>query len=117
MPIMPDRNLIQHEWRAHGSCSGLTPAEYFGNIRAAYSRLRIPRTFGVRNGQARTAPEELAGLFSRSAGTLGPDSVRVACRNGELSEIRVCLSRNLEPIPCSNQVGECHSNLVVRPIP
>ena len=26
--IMPSKNLIIHEYRAHGTCSGLEPAQY-----------------------------------------------------------------------------------------
>lgn len=115
--IMPDRELIQHEWRAHGSCSGLSPTEYFGAIRTAYSRISIPAEF--RSGrQTRMAPEAVENMFERASGGAAGPSVRVACRQGELTEVRVCFSRNLDPIPCSNQVRECRAPTVfVRPIP
>src|SRR5690242_9316086 len=32
LDIMPDRHLIQHEWLAHGTCTGLPPSEYFREI-------------------------------------------------------------------------------------
>ena len=41
--LMPARGLIYHEWSAHGSCSGLGPAEYFALVRRAASSVAIPR--------------------------------------------------------------------------
>jgi ribonuclease T2 len=118
LPIMPDRGLIQHEWRAHGSCSGLSPSAYFGAIKRAFYRIKIPSEFSERGKPIRTAPEQVEQSFQSAAGFREAGSVRVACRQGELTEVRVCLSRNLEPIPCSNEVRECRMPAVsVRPIP
>jgi ribonuclease T2 len=118
LSIMPDRGLIQHEWRAHGSCSGLSAREYFAVMKTAYAKLRIPQPFDRTRHQIRARPADIERLFQAANGMRTPDSVRIACRQGELTEIRICFSRNLEPIPCSNEVRECHSeSLTVRSIP
>ncbi len=36
LDAMPSAGLIQHEWRTHGTCSGLDPATYFSDIVAGY---------------------------------------------------------------------------------
>jgi ribonuclease T2 len=40
--IMPSKNLVIHEYRAHGTCSGLAPDQYFGLARDLYERVGIP---------------------------------------------------------------------------
>jgi len=32
LEIMPSERLMNHEWRKHGTCSGLTPKQYFEGI-------------------------------------------------------------------------------------
>src|SRR5262245_12119006 len=43
--IMPSPTLIQHEWRTHGNCSGLTQADYFSTVRTAYRLVNIPKRY------------------------------------------------------------------------
>jgi ribonuclease T2 len=33
-----------------------------------------------------------------------PDGLTVTCRDGYIQEVRVCLSRELEPVPCGRDV-------------
>jgi ribonuclease T2 len=35
LDLMPARALILHEWREHGTCSGLAPQAYFEAVRSA----------------------------------------------------------------------------------
>ena len=43
--IMPSKNLVIHEYRAHGTCSGLEPAQYFAAARVLYERVSVPPRF------------------------------------------------------------------------
>jgi ribonuclease T2 len=36
--IMPDPGLIAHEWKTHGTCTGVSSSEYFNLIRSVLSR-------------------------------------------------------------------------------
>jgi ribonuclease T2 len=40
--LLPSMGLIGHQWRKHGSCSGLTQRDYFDVTRAARERISIP---------------------------------------------------------------------------
>jgi ribonuclease T2 len=46
---MPSRGLIQHEWAEHGTCSGLSPQDYFGEAEQAFKRVQIPGRVGRRS--------------------------------------------------------------------
>jgi ribonuclease T2 len=43
--LMPSKNLIIHEYRAHGTCSGLESAQYLGVARELYERVSVPPRF------------------------------------------------------------------------
>jgi ribonuclease T2 len=116
--IMPERSLIQHEWRAHGSCSGLSARDYFAMVKKAYARVTVPRQFEYRGHRIEAKPVDLEQMFQTEGGIGNSAAIRVACRGGELTEVRICLSRSLEPIPCANNVRECPApHVLVRPIP
>src|SRR5205085_838587 len=38
LDIMPSRDLVIHEWKKHGTCSGLSVKEYFARIRALFAK-------------------------------------------------------------------------------
>ena len=40
--IFPDSGLARHQWRKHGTCSGLDPASYFRAVRRAHGMVTIP---------------------------------------------------------------------------
>src|SRR5947209_2737856 len=42
LDMMPDLGLISHEWKTHGTCSGLDADTYFGKIRQAFQTVQIP---------------------------------------------------------------------------
>lgn len=111
--IMPDRALIQHEWRTHGSCSGLSSREYFSDIRQAFAEIRIPAQFSHPTASRTVSTARTERDFEAESGFDRTPAVRIACRGGELTEVRVCLSRNLQPIPCGPGVRECRESRVL----
>ena len=112
--LMPARGLVYHEWQAHGSCSGLEPAAYFALLRRAAASIRIPPTFQNPLVARITTPRAIAGEFVRANPSLRTEDIVVACSRGgvpRLTEVRVCLDRDLSPRACSaaTLAGSCRA--------
>lgn len=99
--IMPSPGLARHQWRRHGSCSGLAPGAYFGLARRAWERLRRPALLRRHERPVRLAPQVVADAFLAANPGLSPASLAVTCRDGLIHEVRICLDRELAPRPCT----------------
>jgi ribonuclease T2 len=93
--LYPDRGLARHEWRTHGTCSGLSPTEYFRAVRRARDKVAIPDPL-VSLGQAgQTTPQNVERAFAAANPGLRPDMISVTCRGSALQEVRICMDRDL----------------------
>ncbi|HUD24669.1 MAG TPA: ribonuclease T2 [Burkholderiaceae bacterium] len=100
---MPDERLIHHEWVVHGSCSGLSPHDYFITLIRAVARPSIPSEFDGSRPRRLTAPQIVA-AFVKENPSMSPRSLALRCTGDELEEVRICLSRDLHPQPCGRDV-------------
>lgn len=93
--IMPDWGLVQHQWRRHGTCTGLSMTEYFETTRAAWGRIKVPAEFGT-VGEPRTmSARDIESAFIAANSGLAEDGIGVSCEDGWLQEVRICLTRDL----------------------
>ncbi len=120
LPIMPSKRLIIHQWRKHGTCSGLSQREYFGKTREVFSRFLVPARYVAPSRTILTTPDELVHDFVNTNLWLKPEMLSVQCgrsRNrARLSELRVCFSRELKPIKCGhNERRTCRARTLVMP--
>ncbi len=98
--IMPSRNLIIHEYRAHGTCSGLEPDQYFGLARDLYERVNIPPRLSGMEGRLNLTPEEIEAEFLNANAWLKANMIVVSCRGQNLLDVRICFGRDLFPRAC-----------------
>jgi len=98
--IMPSKNLIIHEYRVHGTCSGLDPAQYFGVARELYERVSVPVSFLAPDADRLVSPDEIEREFLGANLWLKPEMISVTCRGANLLDIRVCFGRDLFPRSC-----------------
>lgn len=98
--IMPSGGLIGHQWRKHGSCTGLSHADYFSTLRRAWERIEIPAPFKEIRTDMDIAPEEAADAFVAANPGLDRNGMTVTCDARRLREIRICLTRELEFRSC-----------------
>jgi ribonuclease T2 len=117
LPYMLSASLIQHEWDTHGTCTGLSPAAYFLDVIQARSAVQIPVQMTSVEVPLTESPVQIEDQFAAVNATFPKNAFRTVCRNGELSEVRVCFTRDLKPIECPASVGECADTAMnVRPI-
>lgn len=117
MPLMPGKQLIQHEWSKHGTCSGLTVDNYFAAIEKLYTGLKIPDDFKKPADAAQTSPGAIESEFA-SANNAPKAAFRVSCPQNEFSAVEICLTKDLKYKACPSTVKECRSGQVkVRPVP
>ncbi|WP_305987282.1 ribonuclease T [Roseibium sp. MMSF_3544] len=100
--IMPSHGLVFHQWRKHGTCSGLEPDEYFDLTREAFERVAIPGAFAKLDKRSKAAPETVEKAFRLANPGLENDAMAVTCSRGELEEVRICLTKDLEFRSCEN---------------
>jgi len=102
--IMGSSGSAWHQWKKHGRCSGLGPDDFFALSRLAFARVTRPEVF-------RRLPREIAlpasvveqAFLADNPGTVA-DGVTVTCKAGRISEVRFCLTRDLEPRRCGSDV-------------
>jgi ribonuclease T2 len=115
--IMPSKNLIIHEWKKHGTCSGLAQRDYFGVTRQLYSRVRIPARFQQPTGYISTTPQQLEQEFIAANPGLDPNMINVVCGSQRrLREVRICFGKDLKLRACGhNEARDCNTPSMVLP--
>lgn len=102
LDIMPSPNLVIHEYRKHGTCSGLAPNDYFAFARKTFERVKIPPRFERPNEAFFVTPGEVVQSFVSINPQLKPDMIAVVCggSGNRMREIRICLDREGAPRAC-----------------
>ncbi|MCM5557724.1 ribonuclease T2 [Pleomorphomonas sp. NRK JP5] len=114
--LMTAPGLVRHEWRKHGSCSGLSPTDYFKTVRAAREAVRIPAAFRRLDTYVMVSPAEVEAAFLAANPGLRPGGVSVVCDGRRLREVRVCLTRGLGFRACEEvDRRACRASRVVLP--
>lgn len=93
--LMPSKGLVLHEWRKHGTCTGLPPDSYFDLVRKARARVTVPPEFQQASPPARMTSADIEAAFVKANPGLGTDMMAVSCASGAFSEIRICLGKDL----------------------
>lgn len=115
LPIMPSHQLIQHEWAKHGTCSGLSVNDYFNAIDKAYSSVNIPAELKDPQTALRINPKDLSASFQKANPGFPQNSVAINCKSGQLTEIHICLDKQLWARECSSEVlkRQCKNQAVL----
>ena len=118
LDVMPSKRLIIHEYRKHGTCSGLSPNDYFRVARELYDQIKIPPRFQNPENYLTLSPAEVESEFLTVNPQLKPDMISIACKGRNLGDLRICFGRDLKLQACGvneTQQKLCASDKVVMP--
>ncbi len=102
LDLMPAPGLIFNEWKKHGTCSGLGGAQaYFETIRKARAAVKIPeRNISSSPTPKMVAPADIEAAFVKANPGLTTSEMGVTCNRTRLSEVRICMGKDLQFRPC-----------------
>src|SRR6267142_4074256 len=100
LDLMPAPRLIFHEWDKHGVCSGLPARGYFETIRKARAQVKIPPDYLEPKTALTVTPDEVEEAFVKANPGMSRAGIAVTCGGPRLSEVRICLSRELQFREC-----------------
>src|SRR6266699_3301074 len=96
LDLMPAPGLIFSEWDKHGTCSGLAARTYFETIRKARAAVKIPEDFLDLTEAKTVAPADVEDAFVKANPGLSNAAVAVTCDSSRLSEVRICMNKELQ---------------------
>lgn len=99
--IMGSGGLAWYQWQKHGRCSGLSARGYYDTIREAAKRVPIPEVFDGLDRDISLPPSVVEDAFIEANPNLTRDGITVTCQSEALQEVRICLTRDLEPRECA----------------
>ncbi|WP_224824852.1 ribonuclease T2 [Cognatishimia sp. MH4019] len=102
--IMGSGGLAWHQWKKHGVCSGLSAEAYYELSRDAYGSIARPSVFRKLENAVKVPASVVEEAFLEVNPALEPDMITITCRQGRIQEARICLSKDLTPVPCGQDV-------------
>jgi ribonuclease T2 len=118
LDLMPAPRLIFNEWEKHGTCSGLSPHAFLETVRKARALVKIPDDYLAPAQEITAAPAEVADAFVKANPGLTRASVAIGCDAKRLTEVRICVGKDLKFHDCGEvEQHTCRRAQVVMPPP
>ncbi len=103
--IMGSTTLARHQWRKHGTCSGLSARAYFDLSRRAYAAVVRPAVLRKLDSPVTLPAAVVEAAFLRANPGWQAAMLTTTCRRGRIQEARLCLTKDLAPRPCGPDVA------------
>jgi ribonuclease T2 len=114
--IYPDAGLLAHEWKTHGTCSGLAPDAFFNLARATFYFITIPPELANLQKQIAMPPGKILELFTAANPSFTSDKLALSCGNNSLTAVEACVDKEGHPTACG-KLRSCRANSVRIPPP
>lgn len=103
--ISGSAGLAWHQWKKHGTCSGLSAADYYDLSRRAYESVNRPPVLRKLTQEVELPASVIEAAFLRANPSWQPNMLTITCNNGYIEEARLCLSKDLTPVLCGRDVS------------
>jgi ribonuclease T2 len=111
--LFPSAKLLNHEWKKHGTCSGLGAVGYLDKADKALAAVKIPTILQPSTTPHYLDADEIVQLFRQNNPGMPDNGVVVTCSGPELAEVHVCLAKDLAFTACGKGVrNQCRSGKV-----
>ena len=104
LDILPGHPLILREWSTHGTCSGLTPAEFFKLTRTASQKVKIPAQYREPKKALIVPVKDFRQALMNANPGLSTENFALYCDDRFLREVRVCMDKSLNFRACGERV-------------
>jgi ribonuclease T2 len=116
LDIMPSPRLVFNQWDRHGTCTGFDGQKYFDTVRKARETVQIPAKFQNIANYLAVTPGEVETAFMEANPGLPQDAIAVTCDHRRLSEVRICMSKDLQFRGCPEvDRRSCRNEKVMMP--
>ena len=102
--IMGTGGLAWHQWKKHGVCSGLGSAAYYELSRKTHASVKRPEIFRKLTKDILLPASVVQDAWLKANPNLEADGITITCKKGHIQEAQICLSRDLKPVPCGQDV-------------
>ncbi len=114
--IMPSGGLMGHQWRKHGSCTGLRQGAYFALARKARAKINIPPEFLRLTDPLLISPKDVEERFISANPGLEKQDFAVTCDRRYLREVRICMTKDLAFRACDELDAKgCRADRMLMP--
>jgi ribonuclease T2 len=100
LDLMPSPRLVFNQWDRHGTCSGLDGRHYFETVRKAREAVQVPARFHDIGKYLMVSPDEVEDAFVEANPGLSRQAISVTCDTRRLSEVRICMTKELRFRDC-----------------
>jgi ribonuclease T2 len=96
--------LAFYQWKKHGRCAGLSAQDYYATARKARAGIVIPEVFSQLDDAVQLPASVVEDAFLEANPALVRDQITITCDAGMIQEARLCLTKDLAPRRCGDDV-------------
>ena len=109
LKFSPSRGLIHHEWKKHGTCTGLKPLDYFRKAVKSFKKVIRPKSLANLERPVLMYSNQIRAAFLKANPDMPKDGLVITCRRQKLREVRICFDKAGDFKSCSPSAlrGNC----------